>query len=304
MSLPFFTRQAGAVLPDPTEPGRYRVDIDAGWNCPYVPHGGVVTAMAARAMELELGNAEQRLRSVSVAFADQVPAGPAEIDVTVLRRGRSMSQATATLRAQGAEAGHTSIAVFGAERVGFEFTDLPQPSFLPAPDDCPSFRDPWPEDFADQRTIEFPFWDHLEGRPITGHAPWEDYVPESSEVESWHRYDEVPRQADGTIHPLALLALCDTMPGSVDERMGNNVPPWHPPSADLTVHLFGPATSEWILSRRHARHAGSGYASLDIELWDPVSRDLVAYGTQVMYLRFPEGPPTEEQRRPPAAPVA
>jgi acyl-CoA thioesterase len=299
VSTPFFTRQMEAVRPHPSAPGRYCVEIDAGWNCPLIPHGGLVTALAARAMGLELDHPEHRLRSVSVVFADQVTPGPAEIDVTVLRQGRSMSQATATIQSDGRDAGHTSIAVFGGERPGFEFTDLPVPSFAPEPDDCPSFRDPWPEDFAEQRTFEFPFWDHIEGRPISGHAPWEEYVPETSEIESWHRFDEVPRRDDGTLDPLALVTLCDTMPGSVDERMGNDVPPWLPPSADLTVHLFGEATSEWILSRKHARHAGSGYASLDIELWDPDARALVAYGTQVMYLRFLEGPPTEAQRRPP-----
>ena len=45
----------------------------------------------------------------------------------VLRRGRSMSQLTATVRNPGADAGLTAIAAFGAPRRGFEFTELVMP---------------------------------------------------------------------------------------------------------------------------------------------------------------------------------
>ena len=48
--------------------------------------------------------------------------------MTVLRRGRSISQLSATARTPGADAGHTTLAVFGAPRDGFEFTDARRPS--------------------------------------------------------------------------------------------------------------------------------------------------------------------------------
>ena len=73
-----------------------------------------------------------------------------------------MSQATATVRSTGAEAGHTSLAVFGTTRPGFEFTDLEPPPDVPHPDDCPSFRDPPPEDFVfDWEPM--PFWEQRMG---------------------------------------------------------------------------------------------------------------------------------------------
>lgn len=296
-AAPFFSRQMDLVA-DPDHPGRYLVDIDAGWNCPIVPHGGLVTALAARAMALELDEPAQRLRSVTVVFADQVPAGPVTIDVTVLRRGRSMSQATATVRGVGQEAGHTSVAVFGAVRPGFVFTDLPVPAFLPLPLECPSFREPPPEGV--ERTFEFNFWEHVEGRPASGHAFWDDWVPTTSEVTRWYRLDERPVLTDGTLDPLALVMLCDTMPSAVGERMGPDLPQWLPPSCDLTVHLFGTTEAEWVFVRNQARWAGEGYASVDLEIWDPEAKDLLAYGTQVMFLRFLDGPPAEHQMRPPS----
>jgi acyl-CoA thioesterase len=280
-----------AVEPDADRLGRYRADIGAEWNCPLVPHGGLVTAVAASAMRAELHAAAQRLRSITVVFAGSVEPGPVEIDVTVLRRGRTMSQLGATLRSVGARAGHTSVAVFGAARDGFEFTDV-APPVAPDPEACPSWRDR-PDGVAED--LHFNFWDQVEGRAIDGHAPWEEYDPTTSEHSSWYRFDEPPYTADGFLDPLALVTLCDTMPGGVSERMGRGLPRWLPPSADLTVHVLGDARSDWVLGRKRARHAGAGYASVEIELWDPPA--LVAYGTQTMFFTFPDGPPPPDRRR-------
>ena len=97
---------------------------------------------------------------------------------------------------------------------------------------------------------------------------------------------------------LALVCLCDTMPGAVAERMGQPIDhQWYGPSADLTVHLTGTARSEYLLMRNFARRAGDGYASLEIELWDP-TEGLVAYGTQTMIFTFSNGIPEGNDRFP------
>jgi len=64
------------------------------------------------------------------------------------------------------------------------------------------------------------------------------------------------------------------------------------------VHILGPASSPWLLASNRARYAGDGYASVEMELWDP-GRGLVAYATQMMFFSFPDGPPSAEQRHPP-----
>ncbi len=291
-----FTRQT-AVAADPDTPGRYTVDITGDWNAPIIPHGGLVTALALRAMAAELDDPDECLRSSSTVFAAQVRPGPVEIDVTVLRRGRSMSQASATVRSVGESAGHTVVAVFGRARPGFSFTELAIPE-VPDPEDCPSWRDPLPADSPDDWRARFKptFWEQVEGRSALGHAPWEDYVPTTSERASWYRFDETPRLDDGRIDPLALVTLCDTMPGAVGERLGPVGGVWLSPSADLTVHLLGDARSEWLLAHNHARHAGDGYASVELALWDPADGGtLVAYGTQMIFFSFPDGPPSVAQ---------
>lgn len=277
---------------DPTEPGRYRVEVGAEWNCPEVPQGGLMAALAARAMATELareGAEGMALRSLTTVFAAPVPAGPVTADVTVLRKGRSMSQAVATVTGKGAAAGHTTVAVFGRSRPGFEFTDLTPPS-VPGPHDCLSYREPPPPDIEDPYP-GFRFFDELvEGRTAMGHLPWDTYAPATSECAAWYRFDEPPVRADGVLDPLALVALCDTMPSTVRERLGPDTPAWHPPSADLTVHIVGEARSEWILGHKRARRSSDGYASIEVALWDRGGR-LVAHGSQIMFFVFADGPP-------------
>ncbi|HET8930888.1 MAG TPA: hypothetical protein VFN21_09550, partial [Acidimicrobiales bacterium] len=132
-------------------------------------------------------------------------------------------------------------------------------------------------------------------RFVTGHAPWEDYTPMSSEQLYLTRFDASPFDTEGDLDPFGLLVLADAMPGAVSERMGNDSPPWFGPSADLTFHWFGHTRSDWVLVRNQARHAGDGYASVDAELWDPTTRALIGYATQQMIFAFAEGPPTAEQ---------
>jgi acyl-CoA thioesterase len=251
------------------------------------PQGGIVAAIAARAMEHVLAVPEQSVRSLSAVFAGQVGGGPVDVEVSVLRKGRSMSQLTATVRNPGTAAGLTAVAVFGASRRGFDFTDLDYPD-VPGPEGLRSFRDPIPEgvDFEFWRD-PMPLWEKvIEGRPAIGPPPWEPYEPGPAEQASWYRIDDPPVTADGTLDPLAALVLCDTMPGASFPRVGPDTEPWFGPSADFTIHFLNPCTPGWLLAHNRARHAGDGYASVDLALWDPAGPTLVAYATQMMFFAF------------------
>jgi hypothetical protein len=160
---------------------------------------------------------------------------------------------------------------------------------VPPPHECPSFRDPPPPGFGEVDP-HMNFWEHVEGRPASGHPPWEPYLPTSSERSAWYRFDEPPMLDDGRLDPLAIVTLCDTMPGAVSERMGRRNQRYMPPSCDLTVHLLGDARTEWVLAVNRARFAGDGYASTEMEIWDGTCEHLVAYATQQMFFVFPGGP--------------
>ena len=104
---------------------------------------------------------------------------------------------------------------------------------------------------------------------------------------------------DGRLDPLAVVTMCDTMPGAVSERIGRRTQMYLPPSCDLTVHLLGDARTEWMLAVNRARYAGDGYASTEMEIWDGNCERLVAYATQQMFFVFPEGPAAARRARPP-----
>jgi acyl-CoA thioesterase len=276
------------VTPSAARPGRFSAVLADRWMLFLVPQGGAVAALAVRAMAATLDDPRQSLRSLSAVFAGRVAAGPVEIDVSLVRRGRSMSQLTATVRNPGADAGLVAIAVFGSPRRGFEFTDLAFPE-VPGPDGLRSYRDPVPEgvDFEFRFPL-MPFWAQvIEVRPAIGTPPWEPQVPGAAEMAYWYRFDTPPVLDDGTLDPVGAIILCDTMPGAVAQRLGAEE--WFGPSADLTVHLLGPARPGWLLAHNRARHAGDGYASVDMALWDPTDRTLVAYATQVMFFAFDDG---------------
>lgn len=271
--------------------GRWTGHIDDVWVLRPMPQGGLVTAIALRAMAAELDDPAQRLRVLHTTYAAQVAGGPVEVDVDVLRRGRSMSHLRAEVRNPGAARGHLTTGIFGAPRRGFDFTDLEPPTDVPHPDDCPSFRDPRPEGVVDDWE-PMPFWEELvEGLPVQGHPPWEDYVPDRAERVNWYRFDDPPMRDDGTLDPFAFAVLADVMPGAVGEKVGPGNDDWFAPSVDLTLHVLDDARSGTLLGHNRARHAGDGYASADMALWDcgPDQRDeprLVAYATQVFLFSF------------------
>jgi acyl-CoA thioesterase len=271
--------------------GRFTTSVSDTWRLAMAPQGGIVAAVAVRAMERVLRQPEQTLRTLTAMFAGVVQGGPVEVDVQVLRRGRSMSQLTATVRNPDAPAGLTAIAAFGASRRGFDFTELVMPDG-PGPEGLRGYRDPLPEgvDFEFDGD-PFPFWEQvIECRPAIGRPPWEPFVDGPAEAAYWYRLDHPPLSADGALDVAAPIVLCDTMPGSVGQKLGPESGSWFAPSVDFTLHLFRPATPGWLFSHQRARHAGDGYASVDSALWDPRGEEapvLVAYATQVMLFTFP-----------------
>jgi acyl-CoA thioesterase len=281
---------ASTTAVTPVGAGRYDAVIDSSWNLRPLPQGGIVTALALRAMGDALGDSTQVLRSLHTSFVAQVASGPVSIAVEVLRRGRSMSHLRAEVVNVDAERGHLTTGIFGAARRGFSFTDLAPPDQIPLPGECRSFRDPLPPGAVAFEPT--PFWErHVEGRAVLGHAPWEEYVPDRAEMVLWYRFDDPPYLPGGTIDPLALVVLADTMPGAVSEKVRDQDSNWFAPSVDLTVHLLDECRSPWVLAHNRARFAGDGYASADMALWDCGEEGsgpprLVAYATQLFLFSF------------------
>lgn len=269
-------------------PGRFTAEVSAVWDLAVVPQGGVIAAIAARAMEAALDNG-QHLRSIHGVFASPVPSGPLEIDVEVLRSGRSVSQALADVRAPGADHGFHALAAFGHDRAGpgTPFVGIEAP-VVPPPEDCPRFRDGPPAEVDWPVRPPFPFWaEVLDGRAALGHAPWDPEPRGAAENASWMRFDQPPHDGAGAFDELALLVVADMMPGSVFEVMPYrpDESSWFAPSIDLTVHLRSVPSGEWIFTHNIAHWLEDGYASAECRIWDLHAEhgpQLCAWATQVM----------------------
>ena len=263
--------------------GRSRAVLDESWNLVPLPQGGIVTSLALRAAGDAVEDPTHQLRSSTTTFAGQVRPGVLEIEVTVLRHGRSATQVTASIRNEGVQAGAFVTAVFGTSRRGPTFTDLVMPD-VPSPDRCPSGRHAPPEGIVADPPP--PFWTRVEGRLALGHQWWESYTPTTSDRATWLRFDDPPVGPDGAIDPLAVLTLADRMPGAVQEKIGPQDERWFAPSADLTVHFFEPLTTPWLLAHDRSRWADDGWASGESMLWSE-DGTFVAYATKMMLFTYP-----------------
>jgi acyl-CoA thioesterase len=268
-----------------TAAGHYRAELGHDWDLVSVPQGGVIASLALRAAGLEVDDPGQTLRTATTVFSGQTSAGALEIDVQILRRGRSATQVLSTIRNEEAQAGATVLAVFGSSRRGPSFVDVAPPE-VPRPAACRSYRDPVPTGIDPIPPL--PFWTRVEGRAALGHPPWEEHEPTASDVATWLRFDQPPLNSDGSLDPLGILTLADRMPGCIGEMTGHGGPPWFAPSADLTVHLLEPLRSEWLLAHDRARWADDGWASAESSIWDEHGT-LVAYATQMMLFTYLPG---------------
>lgn len=264
--------------------GRYRTDLSTAWDAPVHPSGGLVTALALRAMQEELGDSHQSLRLFSTMFVSTVASGPVEIAVERLRDGKRMSQLRADVRNPGRpDPGHLVSAAFGESRKGIEF------SYSAAPEVGPPESYPLPADPpAGMPVFRARFFENIETRRVRMFHSFErGWEGGRAEAIRWVRYRNPPRLPDGRIDPLSLIGLADTMPSAVGQYLGPGSPFFHAPSVDLNMHFFADTEHDWVLIRSLAHWAGDGYASAQVMLWD-AGRRLLAFATQVMLLRFPD----------------
>ncbi|MPY99076.1 MAG: hypothetical protein GEU97_13955 [Actinophytocola sp.] len=77
--------------------GGFDVELDGRWSAGGVPHGGYLLGVLGKAAAVVSGE-HPHLTSVSASFLRTPEAGPARVDVEVLRVGRSTTQLRAALR--------------------------------------------------------------------------------------------------------------------------------------------------------------------------------------------------------------
>jgi acyl-CoA thioesterase len=261
-------------------PGWYTAELPDGWTL-RTPSGGVLMTVALRAMRAEVDDPALKLVSANTHFCSPVPAGPLEVRVEVLRHGGAAAQVRAALSSTTMPGPGLEVsATFVRERDGMDVIDA-APPVVPTPDEARPMRNVTP---FDRSTIP-PFFFNFETRLALGHEVgtrgWE---PGAARLARWYRYKVPQARADGTLDPLAIPPIADTMPPALIQKLGPNHPPFFAPSLDLTIHFLEDTRREWLLTDVHAKRARAGYAHADVDIWDDQGR-LVAVATQMMMLR-------------------
>lgn len=271
------------LSPNLNQAGLYHAELPGHWNAPIFPSGGVTSALAVKAMEQELGQSHQQIRTFQTMFVATLPPGPVDVHTRPLRIGKRMSQMQADLRPAGdQQTAHLVTAAFGESREGFDFNDCPAPDVdtpenYPGPAEVP----------AGARSFQAPFFQNIEQRRVKFFMSFEEgWEGGTAECVRWMRYKTEPRLADGRIDRLSLIGLADTMPAALGQFLGPGFPVFHAPSVDLTMRFFSDTEEEWTLARSRIHWAGDGYASGEVSLWDG-QRRLLAHATQLMLIRFP-----------------
>lgn len=283
------SRREGNVMANllrDTEPtriaqGRYRLDLSREWNF-RDPSGGVLTTVALRAAQAELGDPELRARSATTLFSSAVHEGPLVMQVDVLRKGGAAAQVRVNVRNEGQdEPGLDLLATLGRDLAsGPTFVDADPPN-VPRPEDAPLLVGPTPvaERFLPR------FFENLDVRLALGHFPWKnDWKPGRARICRWMRYREPQCDPRGLMDPSCLPPVMDTMPPSAIQKLGPGFRPFIAPSLDLTVHFFEPPRSEWLLVDTQTLSAGAGYGSANVRVWDQRGR-LAGYATQLWMFR-------------------
>ena len=76
-------RRDDGAADDPQQPDRFSIDLDPVWSSLVGMHGGYLVAVAIRAAQAVVG--DRPIRTVTTSFLRPGQAGPAEVEVEVVR---------------------------------------------------------------------------------------------------------------------------------------------------------------------------------------------------------------------------
>ena len=260
-----------AITPAPDSPGgslRFTGQVHPAYNIGNNPNGGYLLALAVAALQ-QAHPAQPDPLSVTVHYLRPGLSGqPCQIDTQLLRSGRALSTARATL-VQDGSARLELLAAMGdlaAAAPTPPLLALPMPQ-IPPPDACPGRS-------ADAQGVGLPILDRLDIRlhpqqALAGAAG-------QALVSGWIRLrDGRPPDA------LACLMFADAFPPAVFGLLG--MVGWVP-TVELTVHLRARPAPGWMLGQFWSHDLADGRVIEDGALWDSTGR-LVLQSRQLALVR-------------------
>lgn len=240
--------------------GVLSLDIPAGWMQGRTTYGGLSSALCLETARRALPDAPP-LRSALVSFIGPA-GGPVKGRAKMLRQGKSVTFVEADLSSEAGIATRCAFAFGGARPSQWNRTFTPSP-VMPKPEDCELFR---PPDAAVEFGKHFDSRLAKGGRPISGSKEHDHYI--------WVRHRD--ERAQGVV---ALLALADMPPPALMPMFAEFAPI---SSMTWMVNMLGdePKSRDgWWLLQSRAEHAGGGYSSQDMLVWNS-DGELVIAGRQ------------------------
>ena len=260
-----------AIAPAPDSPGgslRFTGQVHPAYNIGNNPNGGYLLALAVAALQ-QAHPAQPDPLSVTVHYLRPGLSGqPCQVDMQLLRSGRALSTARATL-VQDGSARLELLAAMGdlaAAAPTPPLLALPMPQ-IPPPDACPGRS-------AEAQGVGLPILDRLDIRlhpqqALAGAAG-------QALVSGWIRLrDGRPPDA------LACLLFADAFPPAVFGLLG--MVGWVP-TVELTVHLRARPAPGWMLGQFWSHDLADGRVIEDGALWDSSGR-LVLQSRQLALVR-------------------
>lgn len=251
-----------ATAVEPDGEGHYRGEVHPGWDIGGNANGGYLLAIAGRAMATEVGRPPLTL---TAHYLRPAPAGPCAVDVSVVRAGRRLATAAATLSMDGQPVLQL-LGTFGEQVTGGPAISLDDPVELPPYEHCAEppapHEGPLPAMMARLAVRLRPGDEgfrtgHKSGRP---------------EVAGWFAFvDETPIDAIG------LLLVADAFPPPV---FNTELPVAWVPTVELTVHVRGIPAPGPLRCVFRSRFIHDGLLDEEGEVWDSAGT-LVAQSRQL-----------------------
>ena len=254
----------------PLGDGRFEGHVSPDWSIVRGANGGHVAAILLRGIREAVDDNAREPRSLTVHFA-RVPANDRfEIETSIERTGRTMSNVSARL-VQGGKLIALGIAVLSAQQKGPEFSDLAMPE-VPRPADI--------EPVADRD--DFPFGRRFDFRRALG--PEIGEMSDRAEIGVWVRLRE-PQAVD---HVVA-TQLMDAFAPAVFAKLGTGGGGAGVPTIEMTFHyreslpIDGERLDAWHLGVYRTLTSRGGFIEEDGWLWNE-SGVLVAQSRQLALL--------------------
>jgi len=238
--------------------------IEPGWDIGGNANGGYLLALAARRLLQVTGR--QHPLTTTGHYLRPGTAGPVDSVASVVKAGRRITTAIATLERDG----QPLVQVIGA--CADELGGISPEHVAIGPPDVPPFEECIPRTRA-QGTVEIPLMDRLRVRLHPDHVGFVHGQPTGTAViAGWFGFaDRRP------VDTLALLLVCDALPPAV---FNLPIDPGWVPTIEYTVHVRGIPAPGPVRCVFRSTVVQGGLLEEDGEVWDASGR-LVAMSRQL-----------------------